>query len=80
MKSQLDFPVEIKSGFRYLHVKEVVERTPELARVRCSRNRIHSFHRADMTDGAWEQLNRGACLSVRISNWKISEINVIGSG
>jgi hypothetical protein len=81
MKSQLDFPIEIKGGFRYLHIREVVERGPDLVRVRCSRNRLHSFYREDFKDdGAWNQINKGACLSVRITDWKLSEINVIGSG
>lgn len=80
MKSQIDFPIEIKSGYRYLHVREVVERTPDVVRVRCSRNRIHTFCRDDLKQTAWDQINKGACLSVRITNWKITEINVIGSG
>lgn len=80
MKSQIDFPIEIKSGYRYLHIKDIIERTPRVVKARCSRNRLHSFCREDLSKEAWEQLNKGACLSVRISNWKIIDINVIGSG
>jgi len=80
MKSQIDFPIEIKSGYRYLHIREVVERTPECVRVRCSRGRLHTFYRDDLDKPAWDQINKGACLSVRITNWRLSEINVIGSG
>jgi hypothetical protein len=80
MKSQVDFPIEIKSGYRYLHIWEVVERNADLVRARCSRNRLHTFRREDFEQPAWEQLAKGACVSVRITDWKVSEINVIGGG
>jgi hypothetical protein len=80
LKSRLDFSLELKAGYRYLHVREIVEQNGLIKRVRCSRDLIHAFHRDDFSEGDWEALSKGACISVRIRDWKVSEINVIGSG
>jgi len=80
LKSRLDFGLEVKAGYRYLHVREMIHQDGMMKQVRCSRDLVHIFHRDDLSFADWEALNKGACVSVRIRDWQVSEINVIGSG